>query len=148
MPSSSGIQVNERSFNIVQFLSAPSFRSRSFYFCSKRKRCSCIRAGNYREHTGGACVQEYHIDGFRFDLASILTRAHSAWHPADWVSGMASAIPTKPGEEVCVLSLSKCGKADLNVQQRSESRYRGSLQNMAHSYAHTKHALTSREVNS
>lgn len=26
-------------------------------------------------------VQEYHVDGFRFDLASILTRAHSAWHP-------------------------------------------------------------------
>lgn len=26
-------------------------------------------------------VEEYHIDGFRFDLASILTRAHSAWHP-------------------------------------------------------------------
>ena len=26
-------------------------------------------------------LQEYHVDGFRFDLASILTRAHSAWHP-------------------------------------------------------------------
>eukprot|EP00798_Chlamydomonas_sp_ICE-L_P030104 gene30104-35072_t len=26
-------------------------------------------------------VTEYHVDGFRFDLASILTRAHSAWHP-------------------------------------------------------------------
>jgi len=24
---------------------------------------------------------EYHIDGFRFDLASILTRAPSTWHP-------------------------------------------------------------------
>lgn len=29
-------------------------------------------------------VQEYHIDGFRFDLASILTRAPSAWYPSDW----------------------------------------------------------------
>lgn len=27
-------------------------------------------------------VNEYHVDGFRFDLASILTRAHSAWHPS------------------------------------------------------------------
>lgn len=44
-------------------------------------------------------LQEYHIDGFRFDLASILTRAHSAWHPADWVSAMKNV---KPGEEVCV----------------------------------------------
>jgi isoamylase len=25
-------------------------------------------------------VTEFHVDGFRFDLASILTRAHSAWH--------------------------------------------------------------------
>jgi isoamylase len=30
-------------------------------------------------------VQEYHIDGFRFDLASIMTRAPSAWHPAEWI---------------------------------------------------------------
>ena len=28
-------------------------------------------------------VSEMHVDGFRFDLASILTRAHSAWAPSD-----------------------------------------------------------------
>ena len=27
-------------------------------------------------------VSEMHVDGFRFDLASILTRAHSAWAPS------------------------------------------------------------------
>lgn len=27
-------------------------------------------------------VLEMHVDGFRFDLASILTRAHSVWHPS------------------------------------------------------------------
>jgi glycogen debranching enzyme GlgX len=27
-------------------------------------------------------VEEFHVDGFRFDLAPIMTRAHSAWHPA------------------------------------------------------------------
>ena len=26
-------------------------------------------------------VAEYHVDGFRFDLGSIMTRAHSAWSP-------------------------------------------------------------------
>lgn len=31
-------------------------------------------------------VQEMHVDGFRFDLGSIMTRAHSVWHP-----------PTGPG---------------------------------------------------
>lgn len=40
----------------------------------------------------GVCVlQEYHIDGFRFDLAAILTRAPSAWHSADWVTPNAAA---------------------------------------------------------
>lgn len=28
-------------------------------------------------------VEEIHVDGFRFDLASILTRAHSAWHQGE-----------------------------------------------------------------
>lgn len=51
---------------------------------------------------GSTGVQEYHIDGFRFDLASILTRAPSAFHPADWVTAMASAAttPVRPGEKV------------------------------------------------
>lgn len=50
--------------------------------------------------TGEAGMQEYHIDGFRFDLASILTRAPSAFHPADWVGALASPAATRPGEEV------------------------------------------------
>ena len=50
-------------------------------------------------------VQEYHIDGFRFDLASILTRAPSAFHPADWVGAMASQTPGGPCEEVRTLLL-------------------------------------------
>lgn len=28
-------------------------------------------------------VEEMHVDGFRFDLGSILTRAHSAWHKTE-----------------------------------------------------------------
>ncbi len=28
-------------------------------------------------------VLEMHVDGFRFDLGSILTRAHSRWHAVD-----------------------------------------------------------------
>lgn len=28
-------------------------------------------------------VLEMHVDGFRFDLASIMTRAHSQWHKAE-----------------------------------------------------------------
>jgi hypothetical protein len=38
-------------------------------------------------------VQEYHVDGFRFDLASILTRAPSAWHPAEWLEAAKSTAP-------------------------------------------------------
>lgn len=28
-------------------------------------------------------VEEFHVDGFRFDLGSIMTRAHSTWHSTD-----------------------------------------------------------------
>ena len=28
-------------------------------------------------------TEQMHVDGFRFDLGSILTRAHSTWHPTE-----------------------------------------------------------------
>lgn len=39
--------------------------------------------------------KEYHVDGFRFDLASIMTRAHSAWHPQEQPLA-ATAAPEGP----------------------------------------------------
>lgn len=51
-------------------------------------------------------VTEYHVDGFRFDLASILTRAHSAWHPAtldagaEQLTGALNAAPAPTGPAV------------------------------------------------
>ncbi|KAG1678800.1 hypothetical protein FOA52_012840 [Chlamydomonas sp. UWO 241] len=45
-------------------------------------------------------VTEYHVDGFRFDLASVLTRAHSVWHPLprDANTGMLEMPPRRvPG---------------------------------------------------
>lgn len=38
-------------------------------------------------------VTEYHIDGFRFDLASILTRAHSDWHPTQLDPAAGGSVP-------------------------------------------------------
>ena len=38
-------------------------------------------------------VQEMHIDGFRFDLASILTRAHSLWHGSTRLAGGGVGAP-------------------------------------------------------
>jgi hypothetical protein len=43
-------------------------------------------------------VTEYHIDGFRFDLASILTRAWSAWHPAGGSAGELHAPGAADGD--------------------------------------------------
>jgi len=34
-----------------------------------------------------------HVDGFRFDLGSILTRAHSTWHPTEPLAEGESAAP-------------------------------------------------------
>jgi len=38
-------------------------------------------------------VTEYHVDGFRFDLASILTRAPSAWHPVSYDPETGAPVP-------------------------------------------------------
>lgn len=42
-------------------------------------------------------VLEYHVDGFRFDLASILTRAHSAWHAEEVEADGSRAEPGAGG---------------------------------------------------
>ena len=57
-------------------------------------------------------VLEMHIDGFRFDLASIMTRAPSVWIESPPSGGGAAQAPpqggveaeksTSPGAEACV----------------------------------------------
>lgn len=51
-------------------------------------------AGKARAGTRGLgfFAQEMHVDGFRFDLASILTRAHSNWHQ----TGVGTTKPITP----------------------------------------------------
>ncbi len=38
-----------------------------------------------------------HVDGFRFDLGSILTRAHSTWHPTEPGAEREPAAPLSGG---------------------------------------------------
>ena len=45
-------------------------------------------------------VLDYHVDGFRFDLASILTRAHSAWHAEEVAPDGAGTEPHSRGAVV------------------------------------------------
>lgn len=47
-----------------------------------------------------AWVLDYHIDGFRFDLASILTRAHSAWHAEEVAPDGSRSEPLSRGAVV------------------------------------------------
>ena len=48
---------------------------------------------------------EMHVDGFRFDLGSIFTRAHSQWHDVDAAS--AAAHGHEPDEPEAVESVAK-----------------------------------------
>ena len=45
-------------------------------------------------------VLDYHVDGFRFDLASILTRAYSAWHAEEVAADGARTEPHSRGAVV------------------------------------------------
>ncbi len=48
------------------------------------------------QRVAGLQVLEMHVDGFRFDLGSIFTRAHSQWHAVDPLS--TTAEPEDPPE--------------------------------------------------
>ncbi|CAK0735857.1 hypothetical protein CVIRNUC_000651 [Coccomyxa viridis] len=41
-------------------------------------------------------VQEMHVDGFRFDLGSIMTRTHSLWHPPSSLDSSSAADALAP----------------------------------------------------
>lgn len=97
-------------------------------------------------------VTEMHVDGFRFDLASILTRAHSQWHkPSKAPSGNGNGHTNGNGlqptldeldtgatfscscMQACLLhvpcSLMMCSLAVIIVQDLTQS---SNIQNLSH----------------
>jgi isoamylase len=87
--------------NRVYYMLAPRGEYYNYSGCGNTLNCGHPVVRKFIVDCLRHWVEEYHVDGFRFDLASILTRAHSAWHPtvADdggGASASSSASPVPP----------------------------------------------------
>lgn len=69
--------------NRVYYMLAPGGEYYNYSGCGNTFNCNQPIVRRFIVDCLRYWVEEYHIDGFRFDLASILTRAHSAWHPQE-----------------------------------------------------------------
>eukprot|EP00879_Flechtneria_rotunda_P004985 GHRR01005261.1.p1 GENE.GHRR01005261.1~~GHRR01005261.1.p1 ORF type:complete len:888 (+),score=273.41 GHRR01005261.1:539-3202(+) len=77
--------------NRVYYMLAPLGEYYNYSGCGNTMNCNHPTVRKFIVDCLRYWVTEYHVDGFRFDLASIMTRAHSAWHPT-----IPSAIPGSP----------------------------------------------------
>eukprot|EP00775_Hariotina_reticulata_P003086 gene3086-3365_t len=68
--------------NRVYYMLAPLGEYYNYSGCGNTLNCNHPTVRKFIVDCLKYWVTEFHVDGFRFDLASIMTRAHSAWHPA------------------------------------------------------------------
>eukprot|EP00887_Chlorella_sp_A99_P006221 scaffold3.g6221.t1 len=78
--------------NRVYYMLAPEGQYYNYSGCGNTVNCNQPVVARFVVDCLRYWVEEMHVDGFRFDLGSILTRAHSAWHkteqfPADEPAG-------------------------------------------------------------
>ncbi|KAG1669600.1 hypothetical protein FOA52_006373 [Chlamydomonas sp. UWO 241] len=67
--------------NRVYYMLAPGGEYYNYSGCGNTLNCNAPAVQKFIVDCLKYWVTEFHVDGFRFDLASILTRAPSAWHP-------------------------------------------------------------------
>lgn len=70
--------------NRMYYMLAPGGEYYNYSGCGNTFNCNHPSVRQFIVDCLRYWVTEYHVDGFRFDLASILTRAHSAWHPTQY----------------------------------------------------------------
>jgi isoamylase len=68
--------------NRVYYMLAPEGQYYNYSGCGNTMNCNHPNVRQFILDCLRYWVEEMHVDGFRFDLGSILTRAHSNWHPA------------------------------------------------------------------
>jgi isoamylase len=68
--------------NRVYYMLAPLGEYYNYSGCGNTFNCNHPTVRKFIVDCLKYWVTEFHVDGFRFDLASIMTRAHSAWHPS------------------------------------------------------------------
>lgn len=69
--------------NRVYYMLAPEGQCYNYSGCGNTFNCNHPAARQFIVDCLRYWVEEMHVDGFRFDLASIMTRAHSDWHPSE-----------------------------------------------------------------
>lgn len=69
--------------NRVYYMLAPGGECYNYSGCGNTFNCNHPVARRFILDCLRYWVEEMHVDGFRFDLGSIMTRAHSIWHPTD-----------------------------------------------------------------
>lgn len=69
--------------NRIYYMLAPQGEYYNYSGCGNTFNCNHPVARRFIVDCLRYWVEEMHVDGFRFDLASIMTRAHSLWYPVD-----------------------------------------------------------------
>lgn len=72
--------------NRVYYMLAPGGECYNYSGCGNTFNCNHPVARQFIIDCLKYWVEEMHVDGFRFDLASIMTRAHSTWYPSEPVT--------------------------------------------------------------
>lgn len=89
--------------NRVYYMLAPGGQCYNYSGCGNTFNCNHPVARQFIVDCLRYWVEEMHVDGFRFDLGSIMTRAPSMWHPSDpvppapYASGNKDAASLPPG---------------------------------------------------
>lgn len=68
--------------NRVYYMLAPEGQYYNYSGCGNTFNCNHPVVRKFILDALRYWVVEMHVDGFRFDLGSIMTRAHSLWHPS------------------------------------------------------------------
>ena len=68
--------------NRVYYMLAPEGQYYNYSGCGNTLNCNHPVVRKFVLDALRYWVVEMHVDGFRFDLGSIMTRAHSLWHPS------------------------------------------------------------------
>ena len=69
--------------NRVYYMLAPEGQYYNYSGCGNTMNCNHPQVRQFILDSLRYWVLEMHVDGFRFDLASIMTRAPSLWHDSD-----------------------------------------------------------------
>ncbi len=87
--------------NRVYYMLAPEGQYYNYSGCGNTVNCNHPIVRKFILDALRYWVQEMHVDGFRFDLGSIMTRTHSLWHPPSLLEGSPAADAHMPQGEKC-----------------------------------------------